>query len=275
MPEAITDRECRKILVASRESQERLLGSFGQEQEVAWWAEDNGFQVVGRLREPDEAGDLPVEKRPELARGIVAIENGWADAVCWTEIDRLARDWAIQEQILAEYWSAGARVFLVHGGELLPDAPGDTARLEYRKTLAEHAERELRRIRQRRKMGRAKKLARGGYGGGSFGPPYEMDRVVVQGRVEHRVNRERWAIKERMVAMYEASGNFAHVARQLNADGLRMRDGQLWTRKSVRHTVLKPFPVLLQGVPELQAVPHAALRMGQRQRPAARRQTVL
>lgn len=244
---SITIAAGRGILSYSRESNERLLGIFGQDQEIAEWAERSGLTVVAKAHDLKVHGQTPAMERPGLSEAIRAVEERRVAAVAVTRLGRLSRDFPTQDQAMRRIWKAGGRIFSTDYGEWLPDRPGDP-QWHLRKQYARMAEDELYLILDRLQTGRRRKMARGGYGGGHrIRRRYGVELVSIQGKLEYRPVPEEQAVIRRIAAACNGAG-YEAMARLLNAEGVPTATGAAWSKKVVRDLALR-------GADGLSAIP--------------------
>lgn len=247
----ISVHQIRGILLMSRDSMERQLGAFGQEDELRVWAESQGYPVVAMIHET-KSGRLPLEQRFDMLTALDMLKNDEIDAIAWTTFCRMARSVKQTRRILHACWDANVRTFVLNGEDNQPY--GEVCRKHPERfwlPLAERAEDEGRLIQERMTVGKRRKVLRGAYPlSGCAPPPFEMDRVERKDPYSGEMrkvqipNRERWELKERMIVMYDSGMTFKGVAEALNAAGIRQRHGVLWTWEAVRSVVRKPFPIL-------------------------------
>ncbi len=248
---AITVGEARDLLSYSRNSADRLLGIFGQEQQIVEWAEYEGYEIVGKARDLKVHSQSRVDDRRGLMAVIEAVEQHKADGVVVHRLDRLARDFQTQDDAMQRIWKAGGRVFSTDYGEWKPDKPGDPQWWQ-RKKYAEIAEAELHALLARLEEGRRRKMARGGYGGGyRFARRYGAELVEIQGKLEYRpIPAEQDVIRRIRAACPDGRGYY-QMAKALNAEGIPTVKGGPWKTKVVRSLALRgpDRPVALPAVP--------------------------
>lgn len=247
--EGITLEQARSILLMSRVSTERLLGVYGQAGELQAWAESRGFSVIEHVMEIC-SGRLPIEERPGMAAALERVRRRDTEMLAWTTFARLARSVEQTRRIFHTCWDADVRTYILSDdgqpfGEVCPTHPED-----FWVPAALRAEDEGKLIQDRMTAGKRRKAARGQWPlAGCAPPPFEMDRIQIRDqftgelRTVHRPNRERWVLKEQMVAMHDAGMGYKRIARALNEQGIRHRHGVEWTRDSVRAVIRKPFPL--------------------------------
>lgn len=260
-----TIEACRSILSYSRDSAERLLGVFGQDQEIADWAEGQGMEIVGHARDKRIYSLSQINERPALTAAVEAIEAHQADGLAVHRLDRLARNFEIQSEVLHRIWDAGGRVFSVDPPrEWKPDQRGDQDWM-LRKAYAERAEAEHLALLGRLQAGRRRHMANGGYGGGNrYRRPYGRKLVVRGGKHVYvpvpeeqkvirmicdwmRIDPAPEGIPQTCVPM-----KYAQIARDLDDMGIPTVDGGPWNRKVVRDLVLRgPDRLRVERAPKI------------------------
>lgn len=230
---------CRNMLAYSRESSERLLGIFGQDEEIREWSEREGYVIVGHARDVGVHGQAPVEAREGLRAVVGAIESGEADGVVVHRLDRLSRDFPTQDDAMQRIWGAGGRVFSTDYGEWKPDKPGEP-QWRLRRDYARMAEDELHALLARLQGGRRRKMARGGYGGGyPLHRRYGVELVKIQGKLEHRPIPGEQAVIRRIVAACPDGRGYYAMAKVLNVEKIPTATGGRWSTKVVRDLALR------------------------------------
>lgn len=230
---------CRNLLTYSRTSAERLLGIFGQDTEIVEWATREGYEIVGRAHDVNVHSQSRVDDREGLMAVVEAIESRKADGVVVYKLDRLARDWYVQDDAVQRIWKAGGHVFSTDYGEWKPDRPGHP-QWHLRKKYAEIAEAEYHALLARLQDGRRRKMARGGYGGGHrFQRRYGVELVEIQGKLEYRPVPSEQAVIKRIVAACPGGAGYYRMAKVLNSEGVPTASGVKWTTKVVRDLALR------------------------------------
>lgn len=246
-----SEHRIRSILLMSRDSVERQLGAFGQDDELQVWAESQGYPVAAAIHET-QSGRLPIERRPTMLAVLDMLKRGEADAIAWTTFCRIARSVEQTRRILYACWDADARVFVLHRED---NQPYGEVREEHPERfwlrLALRAEHEGLIIQERMTAGKRRGVLRGAYPiSGCAPPPFEMDRIerkdpfTGEMRLIQTPNHERWMLKERMISMRRSGMTFQAIADQLNAEKIYQRHGARWTWEATRSVIRKPFPIL-------------------------------
>ncbi len=256
----ITIDAARGMLAYSRESNERLLGIFGQDAEIEAWTESEGYEVIGFAHDLEVHGQSPVDERPGLVAAIAAVESGEAAGIIVHRLDRVGRDFRSQDDAVRRVWKAGGRLFSTDYGEWKPDRPGDP-QWHLRTKYAAMAEAEYYALLARLQTARREKMARGGYGGGPrLGRRYGselVDDFPSPGRRDYRPVPEEQAVIRRVVAACPNGRGYSEMARVLNAEGVPTVKGARWTPKTVRDLALRgPARILelREAVPEVKTL---------------------
>jgi len=158
--------------VSTDRQAEEGLGLEVQQQVIRAWAKAAGHRVVMRARDEGVSGSNGLDTRGALPEALQALRDRRAAGLVVYRLDRLARDLIIQEQLLADIWRLGAQVFSTSQGEAayLSDDPDDPSRRFIRQVLGAVSEHERSMIALRRRSGRKRKAAKGGFAYGS--PPF-------------------------------------------------------------------------------------------------------
>ena len=244
----------RNILSYSRESDERLLGIFGQDSDIHDWAQRNGYQIVGFARDNRIHGQLPAMERPALAAVIEAIQKKQVAGVVVERLDRVARDFTTQDDAMRRIWAAGGRIFTASkecDQEWKPDRPGDT-QWTTRRAFAFRAEEEMYALIARLEAGRRKKMARGGYGGGNRfgGRRYGVVLATLQGKLEYIPVPAEQAVIRRIQTACDSGTSYSALARALNSERVPTVTGAKWSPKMVRTLSKRSLDVLILEEPE-------------------------
>lgn len=240
VPFPTTIADARRVLTYSRSSDERLLGVFGQDEEVAQWAEGEGMEIVGFARDLEVHSQSKVDERPALPQVIEAIEEGKADGVVVQRLDRLARDFQTQDDAMKRIWKAGGHVYSTDYGEWKPDRPGDP-QWKLRRDYARVAEDELHMIIARMQNARRAMMARGEYGGGRrYYRKYGCELTFVNGRLRYRHIPEEQEVIRRIRHFCANGKGFEAMAKALNAEGVPTVSGKPWKRNTVWQIANRP-----------------------------------
>ena len=145
------------------------LGLATQERLIKAWAKSGGHKIVAIRRDEGVSGANGIGDREGLPLALADIEDGQAEAIVVSSIDRLARVLHVQEAILGYIWKDGGKLYTVDGGEVDQDDPDDPMRKAMRKMAGVFAELDRDMVIKRLRNGRQTKASNGGYAGGA--PP--------------------------------------------------------------------------------------------------------
>lgn len=240
--EPITEADLRlKLLAVDRTSEEKLLGAHGHQPELAQWAEEHGYEIVGYVFENGINGATPVTLRDDLINAMRRLrDEPDLHGVIWRSTDRQARDHHAFEAILYTLWWLRKRLYVGtvdDAGRLtFTDIVPTETRLERRKRRLREmdAERARTLLLIDADNARRAKMARGGNGGGYLQPPWFMDRVDLgNGRSEFAPNPERvqWALWMR--DRNQQGWSYGRIGRELDRHGITTATGGQWRRDAV------------------------------------------
>jgi DNA invertase Pin-like site-specific DNA recombinase len=198
-------------LRASTEEQERSgLGLQAQRAAVASACEQRGWAIVGVEQDIASGGK---RDRPGLGRALQAVEEGAANVVVVSRLDRLGRSVAHVAAILEQY---GAAIVALDVG-LTPDSPAGRFTLHVISAAAE-LERGL--IRERTRDALRAAAARGI----RLGRPREVPA----------------SLASEIRALHRSLGSYEKVAQYLNGRGVLPPRGRQWYRDGIRRVILQP-----------------------------------
>ena len=137
-----------------------------QEDACRQWAAQHQHVVVDVFRDNGLSGKLPVEERPGLLAALGALDDDQANGVLVHRLDRLARQFHLQEAALLMAWGSGGQVMASDVGLIAADDPDDPMRTFLRQVMGAVHQLERGMVVVRMKDGRKRKHGRGGYMGG-------------------------------------------------------------------------------------------------------------
>lgn len=241
----------RQILCYSRESSERLLGIFGQEDQVIAWAEREGYEITGFARDGGITGKTPVDEREGLSTILRAVERPGMRGVAVRHLDRIARSVPIMIDAVERIWAADRDIFSCDLG-LIPRGPAGR-RLCI--AVARAAEDENEAIVARLQGARRQKAARGGWiGGYRIRRRYGMKVVKIRGKEEYQPIPHEQEVIRRMCADREQGLGWKTIARNLNTEGVPTVTGAAWSGNAVRIIATRGpagLTILPTGAPDL------------------------
>jgi DNA invertase Pin-like site-specific DNA recombinase len=217
-----------KVFGYLRVSTAEQVDGFGldvQEQAVRAYCRTKGLRLVAMYSDEGQSGSNGLDTRLGLATALARIEAGDATALVVYRLDRLARDFILQETTVQGLQAIGARVLSVSE----PDTDGDDpTRVLMRQMLGAFGQYERTLIRGRMIAGREAKRAAGGYIGGR--PAYGL-RAERGGLVEASDE----AVVVRIVTtMRKKDASYRTIAAALHDEGLTTRSGGMFNPNQVR-----------------------------------------
>ena len=87
--------------------------------------ETQGIDLLHVEQEPDTSGQRPLKRRHGLLRAVEAIERGEAEVLIVAYFDRLARKFAVQQEVLDRVEAAGGRVLTLDHGQITSRTPAE------------------------------------------------------------------------------------------------------------------------------------------------------
>ncbi len=222
----------------ARVSTSEQLEGYGldvQEEAVRTYCRDRELRLIDVTRDEGESGANGLEDRVGLAAALARLEAGEADVLVVPRLDRLARDLLVQETVIRRLEQVDRAVLSVSEPDI---ANGDPTRVLVRQLLGAIAQYEAAVIRGRMLAGKAKKIAKGGYGGGrpAYGKRAQAGELVDDADEARLVER---------VRQLRAKGcSYRQVCDALEAEGFSPRRGALWQPAVVRRIAKRVGPGL-------------------------------
>jgi len=127
---------------------------------ISLWATNNGHKVVAKCKDT-LSGENGPDDRPGFLEAVEILDEGAAEGVVVSSLDRLARKLTIQEALLATVWRREAAVFEVGMGEVPQDDPADPYRTFVRQVMGAAAQLERALIVKRMADGRRRAVTQG------------------------------------------------------------------------------------------------------------------
>jgi DNA invertase Pin-like site-specific DNA recombinase len=168
-----------------------------------------------------------LDSRIGLASALARLEAGEAGALVVSRLDRLARDYALQELTITKLAANGTPILSVNDTDVDTDTD-DPTRILIRQIVGSIGQYERALIRGRMMAGKAVKVARGGYGGGR--PRYgskAKDGELVEDPSEQR-------LVQRVRELRAEGQSYRQVCVTLEAEGYRPRRAEHWSPATVR-----------------------------------------
>lgn len=200
-----------------------------QEETCREYAKVNGYEVSGIFREGGISGCNEVEDRPAFQEMISSILGNGVGTVIVESLDRLAREYRIQETLLIYLASKGVVLINARTGENVTQAikedPLRKALVQIQGVFAELEKSQL-----VRRLCKAREKVRGERGKCEGRPGYgeapEEQKIIERIRAMRR-NRKN---KTRGLTLQE-------IADRLNGEGIPTKGGKLWTPTQI-HRIL-------------------------------------
>lgn len=189
------------------------------------YAQQNGWAIDTIYKEEGVSGSL--EERPQLARLMVDLERNGIKTVIIERLERLARDLMVQEAIIRDFKQNGFDLIsAIEGPDL---ASNDPTRKLIRQVFGAIAEYDKSMLVLKLKAARDRVRARNGRceGPRPYGANLEESRILKRVRYARRKPKGHGKRK-----------TLQAIADELNADGLRTRQGKQWSPASI-HNILK------------------------------------
>ncbi len=222
-----------KVIGYTRVSTAEQVDGFGlqvQEKAIRSYCRAQGLTLVEILSDEGQSGSNGLGTRTGLAEGLARIEAGEVTGLVIYRLDRLARDFVLQETIHQRLTQKGVEIFSVKE----PAVEGDIdLQNMVRQILGVIAQYEKAVIKGRMMAGKAEKIASGGYGGGR--PAYGRmadNRSLVE-------NPEETTIVNTVTRMRKQGSSYREIASALANAGLATRSGGSWNPNQVRRIAMR------------------------------------
>lgn len=190
-----------------------------QYERIEAWAARSGHSVVARFSDTISGENGP-EDRPGFLSALDALDEGQADGIVVSALDRLARKLSTQEALLSVIWRRHALVFEAGIGAVPQDDPDDPYRTFVRQVMGAAAQLERSLIVKRMSDGRRRAIRQGG----SIGPAPSF------GWVKDSENRGRVKPDPRTFPLVEEAVDQLTKGATLQsvADYLHLATGRAW-----------------------------------------------
>ena len=212
-------------LRVSDQSQISGDGFDRQRDKIAQWAAANKIEIAREFVDAGVSGRKELEARPALSKLIAAIQSNGVRLVLVERADRFARDLMVGEIILERFRSEGVKVIECEDGrELTANDPDNATGTLVRQVLAAIAQFEKTGLVSKLRKARERKRAETGHCEGvkPFGTlPGEQDAIE----------------RIRQLRRKPVGGNrlsLAKIARRLDDEGFKTREGRPWQASTVR-----------------------------------------
>lgn len=220
------------LRVSTDRQAEEGLGLEVQRHTIKAWAKANGHRIALWTSDEGVSGSNGLDTRVGLLEAIGALQGRELGGLVIYRLDRLARDLNLQEQLLAEVWRMGARVFSTSAAEdsyLDPEGEADDpSRTMIRQILGAVAQYERAMIRLRLRSGKQRKAAAGGFIGGGIRLGFRSEAgVLVEDAAEQ-------AVRARILTLRAEGLSLRRIGAQLDAEGLRPKRSTRWHPETIR-----------------------------------------
>ena len=221
---------CYGYLRVSGQGQVNGDGYERQEEAIKGYAKTTAYEVVRMFKEEGISGTKGEEERPAFREMIAEILRNGVNTVIVESLDRLAREYRIQEQLLIYLVSKGIDLISVNTGEIVTQAiqqdPMKKAMVQIQGIFSELDKsllvRKLRVARDRVKKEKGKCEGAKRYGENS-----EEEQAIVA-RIR-RMKRKRRGGHRGMTLQ--------QIADQLNSEGVTTKRGKEWRPEQVRRVL--------------------------------------
>lgn len=236
------------LRVSTDEQSQSGLGLEAQTAAIQLAAARAGLTIRGVYSDAGLSGAKPIDKRPQLAAALDALQRG--DVLIVAKRDRLARD--VMQSIVIEAAARRKKARIVSAAGEGSDSD-DPSGFMLRGMIDLFAQYERLVIRHRTSAALQAKRARGERYGQT---PYGM-RVAADGRRLEPNPAER-AMLVTALECRAAGASWRQVAERMNADGYRNRKGGAWTLFNIRAAAIN-FEREYQASPATDATELAAI----------------
>jgi DNA invertase Pin-like site-specific DNA recombinase len=211
-------------LRVSGESQIEGDGFPRQRAAIQKYAAAHGIEIVRFFEERGVSGTTEGDDRPAFQEMLVALLSNGTRMVLIERLDRIARDIIIQEGIIKNLTRRGFELVSVSEPDLCSD---DMYRVAMRQMLGVFSELDRKAIVVKLRAARNRKKLTNG---------------KCEGRKPFGHYQDEAQARDRIVNLYSSSGKYDHVAKTLNAEGIKTRSGGEWYPATVRRIILYKAP---------------------------------
>jgi DNA invertase Pin-like site-specific DNA recombinase len=201
-----------------------------QTEAVMRYCETNDLRLIGVEADAGVSGSADLDKRAGLASALMQLEEGGADVLVVYRLDRLARDFVLQELLVSRLRAAGTPVRSVTEPDVDTDTD-DPTKVLIRQILGALAQYERQLIRARMQAGKTIKAARGGYVGGQ--PRFGSQ--AVDSELAH--DTEEQATIGLIRSLRSQGLSYRAICAELDAAGIPPRRSNTWHPMVVRRIV--------------------------------------
>jgi site-specific DNA recombinase len=191
-----------------------------QREEIERYCQRKGYRLFGIFEDVFSAESA--QEREGFQRALACIFANLADGMICYKLDRFARRVLDAESVKKELQDRGKKLITVVD-TLDLDTPDGELMFTFKGMFAEY---ERKQINLRTSQGRERKRQEGGYLGGA--PPYGWR--PYKGGLEEVPEEQ--AVIRRVKQMHQDGMSFPHIARVLNAEGVRTKKRTKWSAGS-------------------------------------------
>ena len=213
----------------STEEQVQGNGLAVQDQAIRRYCRANAIRLVGTESDEGISGSNGLDKRVGLARAPARLEAGDADCLVVYRLDRLARDYVLQELLVNRLREAGTP--LRSATEDVETDTDDRTKVLVHQILGSIGQYERALIRGRMQAGKMIKAARGGYVGGQPGYGRRAEGAEL---VQHGDEAE---VVRMVIEARQGGASYREICILLTKAGLRPRRASAWHPMVVRSIV--------------------------------------
>jgi DNA invertase Pin-like site-specific DNA recombinase len=202
---------------------EQVLGNGLEVQEdaIRRYCKDQGLRLIAVERDEGISGSNGLDARLGLASSLARVEGDDADCLVVYRLDRLARDFVLQELLVNRLRERGKPIHSVMEPDI-ETVTNDPTKVLIRQIIGAIGQYERALIRGRMQAGKLVKEARGGYVGGQPGYGYRADqRELIDDPEESEVVRM-------VLALRAAGSSYRAICESLADAGYRPRRARTW-----------------------------------------------
>lgn len=234
-----------RVAIYARQSVEEPQGILQQLEDCRVEAQRRGWTVIDTYPDDDVSGTKTRGEKTQWARMLTDFDAGKFEAVLANDVDRLTR--SLTDVLELRPPKRDVRVLTVRGGI---DTHEDDTTLKLLVVLAER-EVKLKTIRAARYA--KERRAKGHRPAGRTAYGYRWVRAADRDEAgtRFRIDEDEAAIVKRIFSEFLAQASLGQIARDLNASGIRTREGSRWHTSTLRRILINPHYAAL--LPPVQA----------------------
>ncbi len=222
---------------ADREAEQRGEGETlaRHEQTCLEVAKKQGLPVTQIYKEV--VSGESIEARPQVQELLAAVEQGRYAGVIVMEVERLARGDTVDQGIVARAFSTSHTKIITPIKTYDPDNEFDEEYFEFGLFMSR---REYKVINRRIQRGRVASVKEGRFIGST--PPYGYDKVKILKDKGYTLapNEDEAPVVQRIYNMYNSGIGMISIANALDADGIKPRNRDYWSRSTISDILRNP-----------------------------------